>query len=47
MDVLLTDLVAHLQDRGVADITDGLLDFCLCLFLSNKFNKFLALLTVK
>jgi hypothetical protein len=24
-----------------------LLDFCLCLFLSNKFNKFLALLTVK
>jgi hypothetical protein len=22
MDVLLTDLVAHLQDRGVADITE-------------------------
>jgi hypothetical protein len=44
MDVLLTDLVAHLQDKGVADITDGLLDFCFwCLFLFNKFNKFLAL----
>jgi hypothetical protein len=27
MDVLLTDLIVHLQDRGVADITDGLLDF--------------------
>ena len=44
MDVLLTDLIVHLQDRGVADITDGLLDFCFwCLFLFNKFNKFLAL----
>jgi hypothetical protein len=43
MDVLLTDLVAHLQNRGVADITDGLLDFFWCLFLFNKFNKFLAL----
>ena len=29
--------------RGVADITDGLLDFFWCLFLFNEFNKFLAL----
>jgi hypothetical protein len=41
MDVLLTDLVAHLQDRGVADITDGLLDFFLGVyfFLINLINS--------
>jgi hypothetical protein len=41
MDVLLTDLVAHLQDRGVTDITDGLLDFFLGVyfFLINLINS--------
>ena len=41
MDVLLTDLVAHLQDSGVADITDGLLDFFfgVYFFLINLINS--------
>ena len=40
MDVLLTDLVAHLQDWGVADITDGLLYFFFVyFFLINLINS--------